>query len=102
MHANTHQTASDLNQTQKSIHNKSLLSLINEVKSSLETNHTKRIEDLEYKILEKDEIIGSLESELNNIRAQNEEKDIELFKLHEEINASKTVLEQLLQKLGAH
>ena len=77
-----------------------LLALIDKVKVSLETNHSKKIEELEYKILEKEEIIESMQSQLSLVKNQNEEKDLELRKLHEEINAGKRILEQLLQKLN--
>lgn len=77
-----------------------LLALIDKVKVSLETNHSKKIEELEYKILEKEEIIESMQSQLSLVKNQNEEKDLELRKLHEEINAGKKILEQLLQKLN--
>ena len=38
--------------------NMGLLALIDKVKVSLETNHSKKIEELEYKILEKEEILS--------------------------------------------
>ncbi|RDU70495.1 hypothetical protein CQA66_08005 [Helicobacter aurati] len=95
-----HSTAVNSNERQSPSSNMSLLSLINEVKTSLETHHTKKIEDLEYKILEKEETITILEREISAIKAQNEEKDLELFRLHEEINEGKRILEQLLHKLA--
>lgn len=84
---------------QSNLNGMGLLSLINEVKSSIESCHSKKIEELEYKLLEKEEVINALELEISTIKAQNEEKDLELYKLREEINAGKRILEQLLHKL---
>ena len=105
MQEGTNQTGvsgSNANQMPTEMGNMGLLALIDKVKVSLETNHSKKIEELEYKILEKEEIIESMQSQLSLVKNQNEEKDIELRKLHEEINAGKKILEQLLQKLNGH
>ncbi len=79
-----------------------LLSLINDLKHSIDSLHNKKIEDLEYKILEKEEALSELEVEIATLKAQNEEKDLELYRLHEEINTGKQLLSQLLEKLENH
>lgn len=103
MQEGTNQTGvngSNVDQRHTEVGDMGLLALIDKVKVSLETNHSKKIEELEYKILEKEEIIESMQSQLSLVKNQNEEKDLELRKLHEEINAGKKILEQLLQKLN--
>lgn len=77
-----------------------LLTLVNEVKHLLETKHTKKIEDLEFKLLEKEELISQMELEISTLKAQHEEKDIEIYRMREEINESKKSLEQLVATLS--
>ena len=50
-------------------------------------NLVKKIESLEYKLLEKDEEIKSLSSSVATLRAQNEQKDLEMEKLLRELQA---------------
>lgn len=80
--------------------NVGLLTLVNEVKHLLETKHTKKIEDLEFKLLEKEELISQMGLEISTLKAQHEEKDIEIYRMREEINESKISLEQLVATLN--
>ncbi|MWV61301.1 hypothetical protein DCO58_10320 [Helicobacter saguini] len=80
--------------------NVGLLSLVQNLKSVLESNNTKKAEDFEIKLMEKDETIEKLEAEVVALKADNEKKDMENFRLKEEIKASKAVLEELVGKLG--
>ncbi|RDU64974.1 hypothetical protein CQA53_06960 [Helicobacter didelphidarum] len=98
-HANTSNIENNSTNKQANSNGVGLLSLINNVRYTLDSRHNKKIEELEFKLLEKEETIAELELEISTIKAQNEEKDIELFKLHEEINAGKQLLTQLLEKL---
>lgn len=77
-----------------------LLSLVHEVKNLVETKHNKKIEDLEFKLLEKEELIAQLGLEISTLKAQSEEKDIEICRIREEINESKRVLEQFMTTLN--
>ncbi len=77
-----------------------LLPLVHEVKHLLETKHNKKIEDLEYQLLEKEDIIAQLRLELNTLKAKNEEKDIENYRMKEEIAESKQMLEQFITSLN--
>ncbi len=77
-----------------------LLSLVNEVKNLLDSSYNKKIEELEFKLLEKDEEISKMALEISMLKAQNEEKELENFRMREEINASKIILEQLSMTLG--
>lgn len=81
------------------IGNIGLLSLVNELKSALES-FSKKIEDLEYQNMEKDEKIQQMELEISSLKSNIEKKDMENFRLDEEIKASKEVLSQLVEKLG--
>ncbi|MCI5786340.1 MAG: hypothetical protein MR025_02675 [Helicobacter trogontum] len=77
-----------------------LLPLVHEVKQLLETKHNKKIEDLEFKLLEKEEKIAQMELEISTLKAQDEEKDIEIYRMREEINESKRLLEQFVTTLN--
>ena len=80
--------------------NAGLLTLVNEVKHLFDTKHTKKIEDLEFKLLEKEELISQMGLEISTLKAQHEEKDIEIYRMREEINESKRSLEQLVATLN--
>lgn len=86
------------NVTQKE--NVGLTALVNQVKLLLETKYTKKIEDLEFQLLEKEELISQMGLEVSTLKAQNEEKDIEIYRMREEINESKKSLEQLVEILS--
>lgn len=77
-----------------------LLPLVHEVKQLLETKHNKKIEDLEFKLLEKEEKISQMGLEISTLKAQGEEKDIEIYRMREEINESKRLLEQFVTTLS--
>lgn len=77
-----------------------LLPLVHEVKQLLETKHNKKIEDLEFKLLEKEEKIAQMGLEISTLKAQGEEKDIEIYRMREEINESKRLLEQFVTTLS--
>lgn len=85
---------------QKQEKNAGLLILVNEVKHLVETKHTKKIEDLEFKILENEELISQMQLEMSTLRTKLEEKDIEIYRMQEEINESRISLEQLVATLN--
>ncbi len=90
----------DVNMQRDTSSGMGLLSLVKEVQHLLDTNHKKRIEDIEYKLLEKDEELQKMSLEISMLKAQNEEKEIEIFRMREEINASKQILGQLAMNFG--
>lgn len=97
-HNKSIQHAESNNVTQKE--NVGLTALVNQVKLLLETKYTKKIEDLEFQLLEKEELISQMGLEISTLKAQNEEKDIEIYRMREEINESKKSLEQLVEILS--
>ena len=90
-------TASNTTQQKEGV---GLLPLVHEVKQLLETKHNKKIEDLEFKLLEKEEKISQMGLEISTLKAQGEEKDIEIYRMREEINESKRLLEQFVTTLS--
>lgn len=81
--------------TQKDV---GLLSSVNTLKALME-NHTQKLDDLEFKLLEKEEQLITLRQEMNIIKAQNEEKDLEISRLNEEINVARKAMTELIEKL---
>lgn len=94
---NTQNTESSAAQQKEGV---GLLPLVHEVKQLLETKHNKKIEDLEFKLLEKEEKISQMGLEISTLKAQGEEKDIEIYRMREEINESKRLLEQFVTTLN--
>ncbi len=98
---NTHNTTNtEQSLTTQQKEGMGLLPLVHEVKQLLETNHNKKIEDLEFKLLEKEEKISQMGLEISTLKAQGEEKDIEIYRMREEINESKRLLEQFVTTLN--
>lgn len=77
-----------------------LLPLVNELRHIFETKYNKKIEDLEFKILENEELISQMGLEISMLKAKLEEKDLEIYRMHEEISESKISLEQLVATLN--
>ena len=59
-----------------------LLPLVEELENSFKNFHSKKVEELEYKILEQEDIIKDLQLKIGTLKAESEEKDIELCRLN--------------------